>query len=62
MAINPITIEMALSEFIILEKFLITHKNEIKNLYDEMLKLLQIMTILKLKKNNIKIVSNFRSI
>lgn len=62
MAINPITIEMALSEFVILERFLITHKNEIYNLYEEMMKLLQIMTILKLKKNNIKIVSNFRSI
>jgi len=39
MAINPITIEMALSEFIILEKFLFAHQNEIINLYEEMMKL-----------------------
>ena len=49
MAINPITIEMALSEFIILERFLITHKNEIKNLYDDMLILKDL--IMKYKNN-----------
>ena len=51
MAINPITIEMALSEFIILERFLITHKNEIRNLYDDMLILKDLIVKYKHNKN-----------